>query len=50
VNIWKENVMEDLKNSSLVFAIVEEFLTDLKQKFGVEDNEIMKVAELKKVE
>jgi len=50
VNIWKENVMEDLKNSSLVFAIVGEFLTDLKQKFGVEDNEIIKIAKLKKVE
>ena len=41
--------MEDLKNNSLVFVTVEEFLTSLRQKFREKDNKIMKVAELKKV-
>jgi len=40
---WKEN-------ESLEFAPVEEFLMDLKKEFGEEDNKIIKVAELKKVE
>jgi len=42
--------MEDLENRSLVYATVGEFLTDLKQEFGGENNKIMKIAELKKVE
>ena len=41
--------MEDLKNNSLVFVTVEEFLTSLRQKFRKKDNKIMKVVELKKV-
>ena len=47
--IWKENIIEDLENDSLVFAIVGEFLTDLKQEFSRED-ETMKVEGLKKIE
>jgi len=42
--------MEDLENRSLVYAIVGEFLTDLKQEFGGENNKMMKMTELKKVE
>ena len=34
VGIWKENVMEDLENESLVYATVEKFLTNLKQELG----------------
>ena len=34
VDIWKENVMEDLENESLVYATVEKFLTNLKQELG----------------
>ena len=41
-------MIEDLENNSLVFIIVGEFLTDLKQEFKEENNEIMEVAELKK--
>jgi len=33
VDIWKKSVIEDLKNKSLEFPIVGEFLSDLKQKF-----------------
>ena len=47
---WKENIIENLENESLEFAPVEEFLMDLKKEFGEEDNKIIKVAELKKVE
>jgi len=42
--------MEDLKNGSLEFVIVGEFLIDLKKEFGGGDNETMKVEELKKIE
>ena len=44
--------MRNLENGSLEFAIVEELilLMNLKKKSGGGDNEIMKVAELKKVE
>jgi len=31
VDIWKENVMEDLKSGSLEFSTVGEFLANLKQ-------------------
>jgi len=50
VDIWKENVIEDLESRSLSYATVGEFLSDLKEEFSREDNETMKVAELKKVE
>ena len=49
VDIWKENVMEDLKSRSLSYTTAKEFLSDLKEGFGREDDKIMKVAELKKV-
>ena len=49
-NNWKENIIEDLKSRNLSYATVGEFLLDLKQEFGGEDDEIMKVAEFKKVE
>ena len=50
VDIWKKNVLEDLKNRSLEFMIVEEFLIDLKKEFSSGDNKTMKVMKLKKVE
>jgi len=46
VDIWKENVIEDLENKSLEFAIVEDFLTDLKKEFRNENNKSVKVVEL----
>jgi len=42
--------MEDLESGNLSYITVEEFLADLKKEFGRGDNEIMKVAKLKKVE
>ena len=47
-NIWKKNILEDLKAEVLEYIIVGEFLVDLKREFGREDNEI-KMVELKKV-
>jgi len=41
--------MKNLENESLEFPIVEQFLADLKQEFGNRDNELVKIAELKKV-
>jgi len=48
-DIWKENVLEDLKGGLLEYETVGEFLTDIKKKFGGGDEESIKVAELKKV-
>jgi len=42
-NIWKENVLKDLE-------AVGEFLEKIKKEFGEEDNELKKIAELRKVE
>jgi len=42
--------MEDLKKESLEYKTVGEFLADLKKEFSREDNKIMKMAELKKIE
>jgi len=40
----------DLEAGKLEYAIVEEFLAELKKEFGKENDETIKVAELKKVE
>jgi len=39
-----------LKNNSLEFLIVGEFLANLKQEFGNGNNELVKIVKLKKVE
>jgi len=41
--------MGDLENSSLEFLTIGEFLIDLKQEFGNQDDKLVKVVELKKV-
>lgn len=48
VNIWKENVLEDLKARILEYRIIGGFLTDIKIEFGGEYNKIMKIVDLKK--
>ena len=48
-NIQKENVIKDLESGKLEYVTVGEFLIDLKKEFGGDDDEIMKVVELKKV-
>ena len=49
-NIWKKIVLEDLEAETLEYGTIREFLADLKKEFSGGDNEIIKVAELKKIE
>ena len=50
MDVWKENILEDLEKGLLKYKIVREFLTDIKKEFGRGDEEIVKVVELKKIE
>jgi len=50
VDIWKENVMEELEVGEMEYETVEEFLIVLKKKFGRGEEELVKVAELRKME
>ena len=49
-DVWKENVMEELESGEVEYESVEEFLTSLKKEFGGEEEELVKVAELRKIE
>ena len=49
-DIWKENVLEDLEERVLEYESVGEFLAAIKKEFGGEEEELVKVAELKKLE
>ena len=49
-DIWKENVMEELELGKVEYELVEEFLTNLKKEFGGGEEELVKVAELRKLE
>ena len=43
-------MIEDLKSGNLSYTIVGKFLSDLKKEFDRENNKMMKMAELKKIE
>jgi len=47
--VWKENVLEDLEEGTLEYESVGEFLAAIKKEFGEEEEELVKVAELKKL-
>jgi len=49
-DIWKENMMEDLKRRLLKYKTVGKFLTDIRREFRKEDEESVKVVELQKLE
>ena len=49
-NVWKENLLEDLEIGKVEFGLVEEFLLKLKKKLGRENEESVKVTELRKIE
>ena len=49
VDIWKENIIKDLEKGLLNYEVVGEFLADLKEELNGGDDEILKVAELKKI-
>ena len=50
VDVWKENVTEDLEIWILEFEIVETFLEVIKKEFEEGEKKLKKIAELKKVE
>ena len=47
---WKENVMEKLESGEIEYETVEELLTTLKKEFGGEEEELVKAAELRRME
>ena len=49
-DIWKENMLEDLELGNLEYETAEKFLADLKKKFREVDEEVIKIAELKRIE
>ena len=49
-DVWKENILEDLEAETLEYEMAGEFLTDIKKEFGRRNEEIVKVAELKRLE
>ena len=48
--MWKENVLEELEAGELEFEIVREFLMKIKKEFGEGEKELVKAAELRKLE
>jgi len=49
-DVWKENVLEELKTRELEFETVGEFLAEIKREFGGGEEEAVKAAELRKLE
>jgi len=49
-DIWKNNVMEELKTEEIEFKLAGEFLAEIRKEFRERDEESVKVAELKKIE
>ena len=50
VDMWKENMMEELETGEVEYESAEDFLTCLKKEFGGGEEELVKVAELRKLE
>jgi len=50
MNVWKENVMEELESEEMEYESVEEFSTSLKREFGEGEGESVKAVELRKLE
>ena len=48
--MWKENVLKELEVGELEFETVEEFLAEIKKEFGGGKEELVKAAELRKLE
>jgi len=48
--VWKENLLEDLKVEEVEFGSTREFLLEVKNKFEGEDEELVKVVELRRIE
>jgi len=50
VDMWKENVMEEMEAGEVEYESAEEFLACLKKEFGGGEEEVVKAAELRRVE
>jgi len=50
VDVWKENMVEELETGEMEYETVEEFLTSLKREFSGGEEESVKAAELRKLE
>ena len=48
-DVWKKNVLEELKEEELEYKSVGEFLAAIKKEFGGEEEESVKMAELKRL-
>ena len=49
-DVWKENIMDEIEAGEVEFESVEEFFTCLKKEFGGGEEELVKAAELRKLE
>ena len=49
-DVWKENMLEELEAEELEFEIVGEYLAEIKKEFGGGEEELVKAAELRKLE
>ena len=49
-DVWKENIIEELESGEVEYESVEEFLSCLKKEFGGGEEELVKAAELRKLE
>jgi len=49
-DVWKENVMEQLEAGEIEHEMVKEFLISIKKEFGGGEEELVKAAELRKLE
>ena len=50
MDVWKENVIEELEGGEVKYESVEEFLTGLRKEFGGGKEEVVKAAELRRIE
>ena len=50
MDVWKENILEDLEAGEIEYELAGEFLAELKREFGEGKEESVKAAELRKLE
>ena len=50
MDIWKENVMEELEAGEMEYESIEEFFTSMKKEFGGGEEETTKAVELRRLE
>ena len=49
-DVWKENIMEELESGEVEYESAEEFLMGLRKEFGEGEEELVKAAELRKLD